>query len=162
MRTSKDTLYALLDHFVDAYAVFSVKKYDPSVARREQSQSKVYVNDTGYATAYRPAFSDDVGQKLETVIFLELIRRGHEVFYFNQDNRECDFVVTERGKVRCLIQACHDLNEENRNREIKGLDAAMRATGIDSGLLLTKNRQEQIDTAAGEIQVMPAWKWLLQ
>ena len=162
MRTSKDTLYALLDHFVDAYAIFNVKKYASSAACRAQSQGKVFVNDTGYASAYRPAFSNDVGQKLETVIFLELIRRRYDVFYFNQDNRECDFVAVERGEVRYLIQACYSLDENNRNREIKGLDTAMRATAKTRGLLLTNNQEEQIHIDAGEIQVLPAWKWLLQ
>lgn len=162
IRTSKDTLYSLLHHFVDAYAVFALKKYDSSIARREQSQSKVFVNDTGYATAYRPAFSEDIGQKLETVVFLELIRRGHEVFYFNQNNRECDFVTLDRGEVRDLIQVCVTLNEDNRKREVTGMESAMTVTGKKTGLLLTRDQEEKIQTAFGEIQVLPTWKWLLQ
>lgn len=162
LRTSKDTLYSLLDHFEDAYAILTLKKYDPSISRREQSQNKVFVNDPGYATAYRPTFSEDAGQKLETVIFLELSRRRQEVFYFNRDNSECDFVVTKQGEPVNLIQVCYALNEENRNREIKGMEAAMRVTGRKSGLLLTNNQEERIETAAGEIQVLPAWRWLLE
>ncbi len=159
--TSKDTLYGLIDHFVDAYAIFQIKKYDRSVARREQSQSKVYVNDTGYATAYRPAFSNDAGQKLETLVLLKFMENQQEVFYFNRGRRECDFVVTDRDEIIDLIQVCYELNDDNRKREIQGLTTAMKETGRDHGLLLTYNEEDQLDTEAGQIQVLPTWKWLL-
>jgi predicted AAA+ superfamily ATPase len=159
--TSKDALYALLDYFIDAYAAFEVKRYDRSPARRERTLSKVYVNDTGYATAYRPAFSADSGQKLETLVFLQLYRDNRDVYYFTAGSRECDFVVTDRGQVTELIQACYTLTRENHGREINGLSAAMNATGLSRGLLLTKDSEDQIDTDAGVIHILPVWKWLL-
>jgi len=162
LRTSKDTLYALLDHFVDAFAVFEIKRYDRSPARRAQSQGKIYLNDPGYSTAYQPSFSADLGQKLETVVFLELVKQYGDIFYYSNNNRECDFVVTDRGTVNNLVQVCYELNEQNREREVQGLVSAMKICTLDHGLLLTMGQEEKIETDDGIIHVKPTWKWLLE
>ncbi len=161
LKSSKDTMYSLLDHFTDAFAVFAIKRYDRSPARRAQSMSKIYVNDPGYTTAYQPSFSADFGQKLETVVFLDLVRRYRDIFYFSNNGRECDFVVTDRGAVKELIQVCYELNENNRRREIQGLVSAMKSCKLNRGILLTREQEEKIETEAGVIQAQPVWKWLL-
>ncbi len=162
LSTSKDTMYSLLDHFTDAFAVFAVKRYDRSPARRAQSQSKIYVNDPGYTTAYQPSFSPYLGQKLETAVFLELARRYRDIFYYSSNNRECDFVVTDRGSVKKLVQVCYELNDSNRKREVQGLVSAMEACGLDHGIILTKNQEQEIETDAGTVSVQKTWNWLLQ
>ncbi len=161
LKTSKDTMYSLLEHFTDAFAVFAIKGYDRSPARRAQGQSKIYVNDPGYATAYQPSFSSDLGQKLETVVFLDLARKYRDIFYFSNTRGECDFVVTDRGSVHKLIQVCYELNENNRKRELQGMVSAMEECELGHGYLLTREQEEKIETDSGVITVQPTWKWLL-
>ena len=161
LRTSKDTLYTFVDHFRDAYAVFEVKRYDRSPSRRAHSKSKIYLNDVGYSTAYQPAFTEDLGQKLETFVYLELIRKYGEVYYATGQFGECDFVVLRRGTVQLLIQVCSQLTSQNRKREVKGVQEAIRVFGMSEGFLLTRDQEETIEVGAGVVYVVPAWKWLL-
>ena len=104
---------------------------------------------------------DITRRELETLVFLQLLRKNRDVYYFAAQAQECDFLVTDRGHVSTLIQVCYALDERNRDREIKGLTTTMKATGRSRGLLLTYNDRDQIDTDAGAIQVLPTWEWLL-
>ena len=49
-----------------------------------------------------------------------------------------------------------------REREMDSLVTAMEATGIEEGTIVTLREEERIETAAGPIEVAPAWKWFLQ
>ena len=50
---------------------------------------------------------------------------------------ECDFVTFERNKIHAAIQVCYHLNEDNLDREIKGLIEATAFFKIKEGLILT-------------------------
>ena len=56
--------------------------------------------------------------------FIELKRKNKEIFYF-QEKSECDFVLRDKTKVVESIQVCYEINEKNKDREIKGLIEAM-------------------------------------
>ena len=47
-------------------------------------------------------------------------------------------------------------------RELRALTAAMQERGIASGTVVTLDDDERIDTSAGPVQVVPAWRWLLR
>ena len=80
--------------------------------------------------------------------------------YFAGAN-ECDFVVLEKGGVVQAIQVCHELTDDNRRRELGGVRAAMTRFGIKRGLIITRRQEENIRIDAGEVSVLPAWKWSL-
>ncbi|MCK4309222.1 MAG: ATP-binding protein [Candidatus Atribacteria bacterium] len=58
--------------------------------------AKIYLVDTGIC---KKVTSADRGRMLENIVFLELRRKGVEVYYF-AERRECDFIVKDdRGKL---------------------------------------------------------------
>ena len=59
-----------------------------------------------------------------------------------------------------LIQVCHELNEENFEREINGLTEAMAAFKLDHGIIVTRDEEDHFETDAGSVDVVKAWKWL--
>ena len=160
VRASKDTLYALLDHFADAFFILPVNRHDPSVAKQEQVLKRVYLNDPGIAAAYSFEPTANVGRLLETVVLLELVKRGDEAYYY-ADGAECDFVVQRRERVMQAVQVCYELTSENEQREVRGLVAAMEAFGLKEGLLLTRLQEREIEVEGKTIRVMPAWRWAL-
>ena len=157
VRVTKDALYTMADHFTDAYFVIPVNKFDPSHAKQEQALKKYYVNDTGLLTACVSGGGGQ-GALLETLVLLEMLKRGKSVAY-HCEGGECDFIVHERGKVTEVFQVCWDLNGENRHREINGLELAMRRFGLDRGFILTRRQSEKITLDHGIVSVMPAWAW---
>lgn len=160
VRVTKDTLYGLADHFVDACFALAVPKHDLSEAKQAQALKKYYINDTGLVNACAFVPAEKAGSLLETLVLLELRKRDRTVCYFTESN-ECDFVILDRGRVVEAVQVCLALSDENRRRELAGLTAAMTRFGLTQGLILTHRQEETIRTGAGEVKVLPAWKWSL-
>lgn len=110
-------------------------------------------------------FSENKGRILENVVAIEL-RRRRQTFYYYKNRRECDFIVrdSEAGSMNLqAIQVCWTLTTGNRERELRGLLAAMEELSLPYGLILTYDEEESIPAAPGRrIDVMPVWKWLLR
>lgn len=156
---AKTTLYEYVEHFYDAMVFFPLKKYSKSLRRRELSLPKVYPVDPGIAYHFGIR---DKGRLLENVIYLELLRRyGWEnVFYWN-DGGEVDFVATQNGK-EIAIQVSYELTEENKKREISPLIKFYENTGIEELLLITWSQEEERSFQSRKINIVPAWRWLLE
>ena len=157
---SKDTLYALFSHIEEAFIAFPCEKWDRSVAKRAQTMKKLYANDTGMVVATKFLREADNGHLLETACFLHLLRSGHRPTYFN-DSVECDFVV-ESVEGRSVIQACWELDEANRSRELSGLVRAAARLGLHSGTIVTHVQTNEIQYEGIDISVVPAWRWFLE
>ncbi len=154
---SKDLLFRYYKHILRSMLVFEVRKFAESTYKRMRNPAKVYLVDTGLC---RRVTSSDSGRLLENIVFLELRRKGYEVFYF-EEKRECDFIV-KTGDNRFLpFQICFELNEENSEREIGGLLAACKHLGIDEGIVLTYDVEREMNREGFKIRVLPVWKWLL-
>lgn len=174
---STEKAYALLDDLEDAHLVFMVGDYTLSVRDNPRTTRKCYAVDPGLALAVAPASHLDVGQRLETAVFVELKRRfgmdrdGVVASYRAEDCPGVDFVVgdAELEEQYELVQVCQNLGDahgdvaERRRyrREVGSLEAAMRRCGLDTGTVVTLSQEESIQTDAGTIRVLPAWKWLL-
>ena len=53
------------------------------------------------------------------------------------------------------IQVCYEVTEENKEREIGGLQEAMETSKTDNGVIVTYNQEDII----GNIKLIPFWKW---
>ena len=104
--------------------------------------------------------SENYGRLLENLVFIELKRRAYEVFY-HADKTECDFVIRQANQIVQAIQVCYTLNNETRNREIKGLIDAMNIYNLDKGLIITTDKEEEIEIEGKQISIVQVWKWLL-
>jgi hypothetical protein len=92
---SKDLLFQYFHHFEESMLIFAVRKFSESSYKRSRNPVKIYPADTGLC---RRVASEDAGRILENIVFIELARRGGEVFYF-EEKQECDFVVKEEEGV---------------------------------------------------------------
>lgn len=166
----KDLLHALLDHFADAFLVFTVPVFRKSLRARQTNPRKVYAIDPGLAHAVSHVSSEDLGQRLETAVYLELRRRtaigrdGAISYYLTSEGREIDFVVgdPEFETASALFQVCADLGTPKaRARELAALEEAMRELGLASATLVTLHESETLQMAQGTIHVVPAWQWFI-
>jgi predicted AAA+ superfamily ATPase len=157
---SVNTVISLIGYYEDSYLLFTVPQFDFSLRSRQVNAKKVYAIDTGFIRANSVSFSQDKGRILENLVFIQLKRFGREVFYFKKDN-ECDFITRDKNKKLELIQVCFELNEENKDREINGMLAAMDYTKQKSGTIFTLNQTDELEFDKRTIFVKPVWKWLL-
>jgi len=157
---SVNTVISLIGYYEDSYLLFTVPQFDFSLRSRLVNAKKVYAIDTGLIRANSVSFSQDKGRMLENIVFIHLKRLGKEVFYFKKDN-ECDFITRDAKKKLELFQVCFELNEDNKDREINGMLAAMDYTRLKSGTILTLNQTDKLDFDNKTIIVKPVWQWLI-
>ena len=125
---SKDTLHLYLSYLEEAYAFFTVELFSESIRAQQDNYRKIYVIDTGFVTANIFGISEKRGALLENTVFLALRRLpgGRLHYYRTKTQQEVDFIWTERGDIRALIQVSETLADHNtRTRELEGLSQAM-------------------------------------
>lgn len=149
----------------DSFLCFFVNRYDYSVKKQIQNPKKVYFIDQALAVAVGFRFSSDLGRLLENIVFLELKRRGHSIYY-HKGKKECDFVLKNATKITNAIQVTISLNEhKTKEREIEGLMDAMQEYQLGSGVIVTSDTlAEEIVTRENisyKIHIVPIWLWLL-
>lgn len=125
---AKDTLHAYLDHLEDAFLIRTLPITGGSVRRRMVNPRKVYPVDPGLIPVFDGAGRANVGHALETVVALELERRGAETAYVRtRDGFEVDFLARFADGGQTLIQVCADLDAPGVcDREVRALLAAAR------------------------------------
>lgn len=153
------TVKSYISFLEESYLLFELYKYDFSLKKQFVSDKKVYVIDNGIRNTIAFHFTDDKGQSLENMVFLELKRRDMEVYFF-KDKKECDFIILEKNKITEALQVTTQL-AENKEREIAGLLEAMSQFKLKTGTIITENQEDEINIGEFNIHVVPAWKWLL-
>ena len=157
---SVNTVKNYIHNLAETYFVSIVNKYDHSLKKQLANEKKLYVIDNGFIPLISTRVTKDYGWFLENLVFNEL-NKHNNVYYFNELKTECDFLI-ERNKQFSAFQVCWELTSDNLKREQNGLIAAMKYFGLSEGTILTNSQEENLHTEAGEIKVLPVWKWLLK
>lgn len=155
---SLSTIKNYIDYFRNVFLLYTLERFDYSLAKQKVSSSKPYAGDNSFLKTIAFNFTENKGKRLENLVFLQLLRTNKEVYY-HLDKKECDFVVKENLKISQAIQVCWDLSHpETRKREIEGLQSAMAKYKLKKGLILTMEHEEKLKN----IIIKPVWKWLLE
>ncbi|MCX8079755.1 MAG: ATP-binding protein [Bacteroidia bacterium] len=155
--TASDFLYWL----EDSYLLFFLPRFSYKTKNISVNPRKVYVVDNGLAVANSLSFSDDYGRLLENMVFLHLRKKYPHLYYF-RENKECDFVVTDGKKCRLLVQACMEVNADNKKRETEGLLEAMDYFNMKEGFIITLWQKDILRSDGRIIHIMPLREFLLK
>lgn len=152
----KDYIYMLCE----GYLIYELNRYDYSLKKQYTFNKKYYSIDNGLRNAVSFRISQDNGRLLENLVFIELKRRQHEVWYYkSKNNLEVDFLINPQNPE--LIQVCYDIsNPLTLKREVDSLTTCMKELSVSKGLILTKNQQSD-EFINHNIDVIPVWRWLL-
>jgi len=145
----------------ESYLVFEIYKYDFSLKKQYTSNKKIYVIDNGLRNKVSFRITPDLGQLLENTVFIELKRRGTEIwFYKTKNNLEVDFLwFTDTPQ---LVQVCYDLSSLiTYKREVTSLETAMQEFKVKHSCIISSNTSDVIETSTGIIKVIPIWQWLI-
>lgn len=143
----------------DAYLLEFVPMFSHSLRIRARNPKKVYVMDMGLYTENSVSTSDNMGRRLENLIFLHLRRKYKHIFYY-KDRGECDFVVIEKNVVKEAIQVCLTIDDENFDREYYGLLGAMKNFGLKEGRIITLNQSNIYKKNGMVIKMIPVSEFL--
>lgn len=112
------TVGNILEMLENAFIVYKAQRYDVKGKEVLKSLEKYYLADTGLKNSITGYNLENYGHTIENVVYLELIRRGYQVYVGKCDNKEIDFVAINEQETR-YFQVSETLADENtRNREI--------------------------------------------
>lgn len=154
------TVKEYISYLNNSYLFFELQKFDFSIRKQLNSPKKIYLIDTVF-NQLGFNFSMNKGRMLENIVFIDLKRRGRELYYYSNKN-ECDFLIKDKTKISAAIQVCYAINKYNKEREVNGLLEAMDKFKIREGLILTYEQEESINVKGKKIKVLPVWKWILE
>ena len=162
-KAPKSAVSDYLEWFEDAYFMFTVRIFDASAARRDTNPKRVYCVDHAMVTSVSSGILVNSGHLLENIVFMALRRLHPEIYYYKtKTGREVDFIVQMYGRPRMMVQVCESLAEpQTRKRETAALGEAMAELGLKTGTIVTRNGEERIKAGSGTIEVVPAWRFLL-
>lgn len=153
-KVSKDTVYSLIGSCEDAFLIFPLRNFSENI--NKQTIKKAYTVDNSFCSSVSFSLSKDWGRLLENLVYIELLRREHDVYYFNEEV-ECDFIIKDKERITETIQVCFDLNKDNMKREIEGLKRAMNQFKVKIGKIITMGKSQKLE----EIEIINIFEWLL-
>jgi predicted AAA+ superfamily ATPase len=160
------TLYEYVEKLQDTLNVFFVDRLSQKAYERLSWPKKIYVTDLGITNIV--ALSEDIGKRMENVVFLELLRKMNlnpllKIYYLKEKENEVDFVIKEGLKIKQLIQVTYaSSKDEIEKREIKALVKAKELIKCKDLLMVTWDFEDEIKINNLKIKCIPLWKWLLQ
>lgn len=114
-----ETVYNYLSKLESAYILHRCSRFDVQGKEILKTQEKFYLADPALRYSVLGYSPDSVSAMLENVIYLELLRRGYEVYVGKLDNTEIDFIaVKQENKV--YIQVAQEIGSPETERREYG------------------------------------------
>ncbi|MFH1637165.1 MAG: ATP-binding protein [Candidatus Woesearchaeota archaeon] len=156
MAVKQETISEYLSYLEDSFVVFTVNLFSYSLKKQQANPKKIYCIDNGLRNVVSFKFSKDEGRLAENMAFVDLKRRGSEVFYW-RGKGEVDFIVKNKDNSLTAINISY--TNEIAEREISALRDFKKEFKKTKGLLvLTKDLEKK----ENGIVFVPLWKWLLR
>ncbi len=105
-----ETVYNYLKQLENAFILQRCQRYDLEGKEILKTQEKFYLADTALRYSVLGYSSDSIAAMLESVVYIELLSRGYEVYIGKLGNYEIDFIATKQGE-KIYIQVCQSIRE---------------------------------------------------
>ena len=116
-----ETIYSYLDKLESAYLLHRCSRYDLRGKAILKTQEKFYLADVALRYSVLGYNEDSVAASLENVVYLELLRRGYEVYIGKTPDGEVDFVATRQGEKLYVQVTQESTSEKTEKREYERL-----------------------------------------
>ena len=158
---STTTIIEYFGHYSDSYLIEFLTQFSHSPKAQIRNPKKVYAIDPGFVDVVSTSSSEDWGRKLENLVYIHLRRKFTELYYFHE-NSECDFVIKEKNVVTQVIQVCYHINDDNFDREYKGLLEAMKFFNLTEGTIVTFNQIDVFEKDGFTVRLVPSFEFLAE
>lgn len=166
--TTDQTVKKYVDYLRQAFLIQLLCKHSFKSKERIRN-AKAYIVDPGLQNNRENSFAaDNVGWRLENVVYIELLRRCTndflDIYYYKASPRskEVDFVVCNQNKTVELIQVAYDIeNEKTYNRETSSLVKASTSLRCENLTLIAFTKTRVVEIEGKRIKILHAIDWLL-
>lgn len=161
--SSYNTIANYIDALIDSYLIFKANRYDIKGREFLKTQEKYYAVDIGlryYMLGQSSA--KDMGHILENVVYLELLRRGYEVYIGKCDELEVDFVAKKPENTVYYQVALTTRTEENAKNTILDRELAPLKRINDNYPKYILTLDDDLDADFDGIKKINVLDWLLE
>lgn len=120
-KTDAKSAEKYLSYLMESFIVYQARRYNIKGKQYLKTLEKYYVVDIGLRFMLLGSRSVDAGHILENVVYLELLRRGYDVYIGKLDDLEIDFVAEKNGKPVYFQVALSVRDENTLKRELRPL-----------------------------------------
>lgn len=112
-----ETVYSYLNKLENAYILHRCSRFDVQDKEILKTQEKFYLADPALRYSVLCYSADSAAAMLENIIYLELLRRGYEVYVGKMDCAEIDFIAVKQEN-KLYIQVTQEIGSlETEKRE---------------------------------------------
>ncbi|NLW15286.1 MAG: ATP-binding protein [Erysipelothrix sp.] len=153
LSVSNPTINNYVDLLMQSYIFYEANQYDIRGKKRLKTNSKYYVVDTGLRNNILKRVNN-LGSQLENIIYIELKRRGYDVYVGDINGSEVDFVAFKQDQIEYIQVTYHMPKDDDREqRNLKHIKDNYKKT------IITLNRMD-VGSIEG-IEVVHAIDWLM-
>lgn len=121
-KTSYDTIANYIHFIQETYLIHRVERYNIRGKDIISGNAKYYVNDLSFSNYLYRGFAYGVGYMLENLIYLELRRKGYQVYVGSIAGKEVDFVAHKDDKKMYIQSAYLLIDKATIDREYNSLE----------------------------------------
>ena len=150
------TVEKFISGLTESFILYKANRYNVKGKQYLKTLEKYYVVDIGLRYMLLGSRSTDIGHILENVVYLELLRRGYEVYVGKVDNTEVDFVAMNNKKIVYFQVSATVRDTKTLERELKPLQ---NINDHYPKFILTLDEDPEVDYNG--IRKVNALDWLL-
>ena len=118
---TSETVDSYLKMLENAYFIYRVPRFELKGKQLLKTKGKYYFIDNGLKNVIDGISSYDSGSSLENLVYIELLRRGYEVYVGKYDDIEIDFIAIKPNEKIYYQVSRSILDEKVEEREKKSL-----------------------------------------
>ncbi len=122
-KITSPTVENYLSALVNSYILYKVRRYDIKGKQYLKTGEKYYVVDIGLRYYLLGTKKVDMGHILENIIYLELLRRGYEIYIGKVGSTEVDFIAINDEGIEYYQVALTVHDEKTLERELYPLNS---------------------------------------
>lgn len=120
-KIDNETVHSYLEKLQKAYILHKCSRYDLQGKNILKTQEKFYLADVSLRYSELGYTVDSVASSLENIVYLELKRRGYNVYIGKTKDKEIDFVATKQNE-KIYVQVTQEIkSEKTQKREYEQL-----------------------------------------
>ena len=109
---SVESIYNYIKWLSEAFIIYPCQRYDLQGKSVLKTQEKYYLSDISIKYSKMGFNKQMTSAMLENIVYLEMKRRGYDVFIGKNDTKEIDFVGIRRDE-KIYVQVCVELPTES-------------------------------------------------